>query len=239
MSTISVVGITGTEGSAYNLYKLDLSKYTGAGKEKITPDVLSNIKYATLKVHAQNVVNEKLATTTADKIDYAQVNREAYARALAAVIGGDATKLASIFVEIKEFDDRITEDMTEEWDKNNKYNWKPSSRSFKAADAGTYLILADYWDNDMKYADHVPAYKVIDVASEKDVIKGETEWLKNNIVSVILFSVAALMLILIIILLLVKPSDETLEDVDEKIIAKRKQATDKNKKNEFLTKRQR
>ena len=71
---------------------------------------------------------------------------------------------------------------------------------------------------------------MVEVASEKDVIKGETEWLKNNIVSVILFSVAALMLILIIILLLVKPSDETLEDVDAKVVSKRKAATDKNKK---------
>lgn len=231
MSTIDIVGITGSEGSAYNLYKLDLSKYTGAGKEKITVDALSKIKFASLQVHAQNVVNEKLATTTADKIDYAEVNKTAYARALAVVIGGDAVALEKIFVAIDEYDDRITEDNTEAWDNSdNKFNWKPASRSFKTAESGTYLIIADYWDTDMKYVDHVPAYQLVEVASEKDVIKGETEWLKNNIVSVILFSVAALMLILIIILLLVKPSDETLEDVDEKVIAKRKQATDKNKK---------
>ena len=240
MSAVEIVGVTGSEGSEYKLYKLDLSKYTGAGKEKLTTDVLSNIKFASLKVHAQNVVNEKLAVDadndgkpdiTADKIDYAEVNRLAYARALAATIGGDAAALVNIFVEIDEYDDRITEDMTEAWDNSdNRFNWKPTSRSFKTAESGTYLILADYWDNDMKYVDHVPAYQLVEVASEKDVIKGETEWLKNNIVSVILFSVAALMLILIIILLLVKPSDETLEDVDEKIIAKRKQATDKNKK---------
>ena len=39
--------------------------------------------------------------------------------------------------------------------------------------------------------------------------------MKNNIASVILFSVAAVMLIAIVVLSLVKPSDETLEDLDE------------------------
>ena len=122
--------------------------------------------------------------------------------------------------------------MTEEWAaSDNKYNWKPDSRSFTAATSDLYLIMADYWDTDMKYVDHAPAFKLVEVESAKDIIKGETEWLKNNIVSVILFAIAGVMLILIIILLLVKPSEETLEDVDEEIIAKRKQATDKNKKN--------
>jgi hypothetical protein len=92
------------------------------------------------------------------------------------------------------------------------------------------MIMADYWDNEFIEDDHAPAYQLIEVESEADVIKGETEWLKNNLVSVILFSVAAVMLILIIILLLVKPSDETLEDVDKKVVSKRKEATDKHKK---------
>ena len=64
------------------------------------------------------------------------------------------------------------------------------------------------------------AYKLIVVESKVDTIKGETEWLKNNLVSVILFSIAAVMLVLIIILLLIKPSDETLEDVDKEVSKK-------------------
>ena len=73
-------------------------------------------------------------------------------------------------------------------------------------------------------------YKVVTVQSEADVIPGETEWLKNNIVSVILFGIAALMLILIIILLLIKPSDETLEDVDKKAAKASKTKKDKKSK---------
>ena len=65
-------------------------------------------------------------------------------------------------------------------------------------------------------------YKVISVESKADVIKGQTDWLKNNITSVILFSIAGVMLIAIIVLLLVKPSDETLKDVDAKVKEKKK-----------------
>jgi maltodextrin utilization protein YvdJ len=60
------------------------------------------------------------------------------------------------------------------------------------------------------------------VDSKVDTIKGETQWLKNNMVSVVLFAVAGVMLVLIIVLLLIKPSDEKLEDVDKKSVKKEK-----------------
>ena len=78
---------------------------------------------------------------------------------------------------------------------------------------GNYVIIACFTDPDIAAFD-AGAYKVISVVAEEDVVYGETEWLKNNLVSVILFAIAGLMLILIIILLVVKPSDETLEDID-------------------------
>ena len=78
-------------------------------------------------------------------------------------------------------------------------------------------MFADYYDEDLEQFSRVAAYKVIKAEQKADVIKGETEWLKNNLVSVILFSIAAVMLVLIVILLLIKPSDETLEDVDEQV----------------------
>ena len=229
MSDVTIVGVTGAKVSEYKLYKLDFSKYTDASA--LTTDKLKSITFEALQKEAQKVFNAKLADGVAvNDVDFAEVNKTAYANLVADKINGDATKLLDIFVEIEKFDSRITED-TEDWDNSdNKFNWNPDSRNFTAAEDGIYMILADYWDTDMQYVDHVPAYKLVEVESAKDIIKGETEWLKNNIVSVILFSVAGLMLILIIILLLVKPSDETLEDVDEKVVSKRKEATDKNKK---------
>ena len=92
-----------------------------------------------------------------------------------------------------------------------------------------FFILADYSEAEQT-AVRATAYKLVIVDSEADSIKGETEWLKNNVVSVVLFSIAGVLLILIIILLLDKPSDETLADVDAKAAANAKKA-EKKKKN--------
>ena len=47
-----------------------------------------------------------------------------------------------------------------------------------------------------------------------------SEWLKNNMVSIILFGVAGVLAIAVVVLLFVKPSNETLEDVDKKAKSK-------------------
>ncbi|MBE7080136.1 MAG: hypothetical protein E7371_02735 [Clostridiales bacterium] len=237
MTVVDVEGLVGSLGSAYQLYIVDLDAYDGKNENDLTLDTLKGISYDKLKTEAEKLIEAELKKegASADKIDYAAINRTAYANLLVSAIKGeeaDKAKMLAIFKEVAAYDDRITEDMTSAWDESdNEYKWKPDSRSFTAATDDIYLIMADYWDTDMKYVDHVPAFKLVEVESAKDIIKGETEWLKNNIVSVILFAIAGVMLILIIILLLVKPSEETLEDVDEEVIAKRKQATDKNKKN--------
>lgn len=232
MSSVSIVGAA-SEKSAYDLYKINLGNYTGAGA--ITTDILSGIKFAALKTKAEELVAAELKKegVVASEIDFNDINKQAYIHLIVkAVEGSTYEDVEKIFVAIEEYDDRITEEDESAWEaSSNKYNWKPASMSFKAAESGLYIIVADYWDDEMLFVDHAPAYQLIEVASEADVIKGETEWLKNNLVSVILFSVAAVMLILIIILLLVKPSDETLEDIDEKVISKRKEATDKHKNN--------
>lgn len=121
---------------------------------------------------------------------------------------------ANVFVEVEEFNSAIDEELhPDAWDKSNKYNWSASSRSFTAAEEGTYFVLAVYEDKDVSTL-KAAAYKVVTVSAANDKLPGESDWLKNNVVSVVLFSIAAVMLVLIIILLLIKPSDETLEDVD-------------------------
>jgi hypothetical protein len=142
----------------------------------------------------------------------------------------NASDEKACFVEIQEFDDRIDEELhSEEWDKNNKYNWTSSAKSFTAVEEGKYIIMADYWEKELP-SQRVAAYKVVVVESKVDTIEGEgNSWLKNNVVSVVLFSVAGLMLIIIVILLLIKPSDETMEDIDKKAEkkAKKEQKEDK------------
>ena len=222
MSDVKILGANNKK-SNYKLYKLDFTKYTGG---TLTANTLSKVKFAALKT----IVDEKLKDIVEGKAslegdDYFELYKDAFAQALAKHLGVEtnATKverLADMFVEISAYAEGAPEE-------TNKFNWNPSSKKFTAAESGTYIIIADYYDNELPTIDRVMAYQLIEVASEADVIKGETEWLKNNLVSVILFSVAGLMLILIIILLLIKPSDETLEDVEEKAAKKAKQKKEK------------
>ena len=208
----------------YALYKVDLSKFSRDGK-KITQSDLVAIDYEEL--------TKAVDATKVEDGEYMSAYLNAYAKLLAKKIGVDATDevvksiVDNCFERIGEADDRKNGKMDEDGNYvYADYNWVASSKSFETIAEGTYIIFADYYESDLP-TNRASAFKVVIVESEADYIKGETEWLKNNIVSVILFAVAGVMLILIIILLLVKPSDETLDDVDKKAKAKKEKETKK------------
>ena len=213
LDDIDVVGANSLKED-YKLYKIDRSKYN-AGLE-VNKQLTATDLYAVTYEDLQNRIDLKKIS---EFDSYLDMYLTAYAQALASKIGvsaeTDIEKIKSCFVEVKEYDSRITADnASSEWEAYNKYEWKASSQSFKTVEEGSYLILADYWEAELAASQRAAAYKIVVVESKADVIKGENDWLKNNVVSVVLFSIAGVMLILVIILLLIKPSDETLEDVD-------------------------
>ncbi|MBQ8406503.1 MAG: hypothetical protein IJY38_01160 [Clostridia bacterium] len=110
---------------------------------------------------------------------------------------------------------------------DDAYEWNTSTQSFVPQKQGYYMILGVFTDGDTP-AYKAAAYRIIVVEDEKDVIDGEKDntWWKNNAVSVVLFGIAGVLLIIIVILLVIKPSDETLEDVDKKV-KKNKKTDDK------------
>ena len=194
------------------LFKVDVTKFSGASTNALTESMLAEISYSSIQAKASTGLKDVLVSGG----NYLEFFKKAYFECLVEKMGGttvDALIASGVFTEIEPFDSRIDEDKhPTEWKKNNQYNWDAASGSFKAVEEGVYLIIGVYSDAEIA-TDKVAAYKVIIAEDEEDIIKGETEWLKNNLVSVILFGVAGVMLILIIILLFVKPSDETVEDV--------------------------
>ena len=223
LSSFTVEGGT-NQSSAFILYKVDRSAYnaTVSGSEKeLTRKLLASISYEELRTEMLKslyLVNDKSSEYYEN---YFALYKDTYAKLLAAEIGGNADKIAECFVEIKAYDAAADQ-------ADNKYEWKKSSStSFKTVEEGEYMIFADYWDSLLPTTSRAVGYMLVVVESEIDTIKGETEWLKNNMVSVILFGIAGVMLILIIILLLIKPSDETLEDVEK--AAKKKEKAKKSK----------
>ena len=206
-SDLKVVGATSLQEN-YKLYKINDANKIGL------KSVLANVTYdeilATAKTRYGEVKNG----------DYMSLWLNVYAEKLAVALGNGVTaeQVKACFVEIEEFNDKINEEEhADAWaESDNKFNWSSSSQSFKTAEEGTYVILADYCEKEIP-SQRATAYMVITVQSKTDEVKGDAgEWLKNNLVSVILFAIAGVLLIVIIILFLIKPSDETLEDLDEK-----------------------
>ena len=222
LTDIKIVGSSSLKED-YALYRINEDKANAIG---LKASNLASVSYTDIK----NALEPKLAEL---KEEYFGLYLEVYAALVAADLGGEVTsqQVAACFDKIEEVDDRIDEKLhPEEWEKHNKYGWSVASQSFTAVDAGNYVILADYWEEELP-TQRVAAYKVIVVESESDYVPGnEKSWVEENKVSVILFSIAGVMLILIIILLLVKPSDETLEDVDAK--AAKKEEKEKSKDEE-------
>ncbi len=226
LSGLTVVGTT-NEKSDYALYRFDNSKCP-----LVTDGMLYNVKYSAITAAARG----KLDKVGTDYTSYFDLYLTEYATLLAkneSVYGDDATaaeiaQVKSCFTEIKEYNSKITES-DPEWEAYNKYNWSVSSKSFTTVTEGNFIVFADYWEDGL-FMNRAAAYKVISVESQADVIEGESEfsaWVQNNLVSVILFGVAGVLLIIIIILLFVKPSGESLEDVEkneEKRKAKAKKA---------------
>ncbi len=213
LEDLKVVGAS-TLKEDYKLYRIDLEKYNDWAREnsvdkKLSRSDLSAITYVDLA--------EKVNVATAQNGNYFDVYLTAYATLLAGegASADEITAVKNCFTEIKEYDSRITEDNApEEWNEYNKFYWSVESQSFKTAEEGTYLIMADYWEADLAASQRAAAYQVVVVESKADVIKGENNWLKNNVVSVVLFAFAGVCLVALIVLLLVKPTSETLEDID-------------------------
>ena len=217
------------------LYRIDLAKFA-----KAFPN--ANLSDKTLAAITYDKIQEAWATMAAAKdqdgktgyekiTDHVDAYLEVYAGLLADKIDGvdgiEGVDIlnAGVFVEIEAYNDKITEENHEdEFKKNNVYRWDPAKRTFVAQNENdVYFVLAVYTDSQIESL-KACGYKVVTVDAEDDVMPGETEWLKNNIVSVILFGVAGLMLVLIVIVLLIKPSDETLEDVEENAKKKAKKS---------------
>ncbi len=233
--TLSSVSIIGAENSVseYGLYRFDSKAYKG---ETILDSKFTGIKYETIRQAAV----EKIDQVGEGKMyaSYFDLYLTIYAEQLAKAVDSDATQadidhLKSCFKEVKPYNANITEDDAE-WEEYNKYNWNATSKSFTTAEEGEYLLLVDVSEKDNPMQRAV-GYKLVFVNSKADVIKGTSQfatWVKNNIVSVILFGVAGLLLIAIIVLLFIKPSDETLEDVEAKAEKKKAKKAKKEKTEE-------
>lgn len=207
-------------GSAYALYYFDMSLFMKKhANSHIDESTLASIDFSELVAPAFD---------PSEVEDVAELYAELYAKLLAEQVTGitkadliEADDDGNVILrKIGEYNSAVSEKAYPD----NKYEWNANDKSFIPAEQGTYIVFGIFTHPEQA-SNTVGAYQVVYASATEDVIAGETQWLKNNLVSVILFAIAAVLLVIIIILLLIKPSDETLEDVDK---AKKKEKETKN-----------
>lgn len=117
--------------------------------------------------------------------------------------------------EIQEYQSQYTED-DPAWDRtDNDYRWDPSALSFTPQEAGFYVLQVVV--TDARLPGHTATeYQATYVRNPIDTIPGSSQWLQNNVTSVVLFSIAGVLAIAIVVLIVVKPARVEVEEVDLK-----------------------
>lgn len=136
-----------------------------------------------------------------------------------------------ILREINVYQDDISSDDEAKWNRtDNDYYWDPDSAlSFVPQEAGFYILKLLVQDNKLR-GETAEAFQVIEVRNPIDTIPGQSQWLEENVVSVVLFAISGVLAIVVVVLFLVKPSEKKVEEIDlEKLKGKKKNKTEKKK----------
>lgn len=124
---------------------------------------------------------------------------------------------------IHPFRDDVKESDAKWKDTDNDYHWNPDSNlSFMPKEAGFYVLEVNVTDAQLAGVVKT-AYQVIEVRNPIDTIPGQSNWLEENVLSVVLFSISAVLAVIVVVLFLVKPSEKGVEEIDlEKLKGKKK-----------------
>ena len=108
------------------------------------------------------------------------------------------------------------------YDDYKDYKWSNSGTSFTPQVGNAlYYMRAEVTDTEYN-TDPVTCSLAIQASVEVRKLKGDSEWLKNNIASVILLSIAGVSVIAIILLIVIKPKDKGDIDVEFEKMKKKK-----------------
>lgn len=141
-------------------------------------------------------------------------DRAAYAAAMGSTLSyaDFVDQLDDLFDNHREWFDEIPavadmEETDDDYDTLSAYEWSSSSTTFTPQDENTfYLIRAEVTDN--QYSIPKTCNLGVVASVQASTLKGESEWLKNNVASIVLLCIAGVALIGIIVLLCIKPKDK-------------------------------
>lgn len=158
-------------------------------------------------------------------------NAETYFKTFKQLDDAQTDNSKKIFYEISEFQSDVDEDDEAKWNRtDNDYYWDPDSAlTFVPQEAGFYVLKLVVKDK-VLLGKTAEAYQVIEVRNPIDTIPGQSQWLKENVVSVVLFAISGVLAIVVVVLFLIKPAEKKVEEVDlEKLKGNKKAKSKKNK----------
>lgn len=117
---------------------------------------------------------------------------------------------------------------SDEYDDFHDYAWNNTSPEFVPQDANTFYIVKLTVTSTVDNLEPKMAYMGISASAKISSLKGEDTWLKDNMTSIILLSIAGASLIGIILLLVIKPKNKG--DIDEQFEAIKPAKSKKSKK---------
>lgn len=103
------------------------------------------------------------------------------------------------------------EETDADYDDYVDYAWDYSdsdSLTFVPQDDNTFYVIAVTATDNVYATDSVSAYMCISVSAAAKTLKGESNWLKNNVASVVLLCIAGAALVGIVLLLVIKPREK-------------------------------
>ena len=170
-------------------------------------------KNYTLYRYAEVNVPENMSVPTSYS-DFVE-NADTYFKAFTELDNAKEDKTQKILYEISVFQDDVSADDEAKWNRtDNDYYWDPdSSLSFVPQEAGYYILKLVVEDGSYP-GETAEAFQVIEVRNPIDTIPAQSQWLQENVISVILFAISGVLAIVVVVLFLIKPSDKKVEEVD-------------------------
>ncbi len=104
---------------------------------------------------------------------------------------------------------------TEEYEKYNEYAWNSSSLTFVPQDENAFYLIQCVVKSTTGSAQEATAYMAIASAPQVKPLTGEDTWVRDNMISIVLLSIAGVSLIGIVLLIVIKPKDKgDLDDME-------------------------
>lgn len=142
--------------------------------------------------------------------------------------GGERGKVT--LTDTRKYFDRVTpsgelNESDENYERDSKYDWNSSSVTFKPQSTSEFYVIRLSLD-DLRTNKRTESFMAIRASVKPNSLPGEDDWVENNVVSIVLLTIAGVCFVGLVVLLVVKPKDK--DDMD---VVAEETAAKKNKRN--------